>query len=148
MDSNCRIIELLQILASEPKPSPGFELQEDTFEQLQQLKHVALRSLAQHQSNRTVFQMFARINAEMPAGGGTRDQVLHAAQQLSRLLLPVFRRAQAEEAKLTNYAKYLREAATRDPFLENASLTRDAFAGMGEIESDSWAEGMNLERRR
>jgi hypothetical protein len=99
MDSNCRIIELLQILGSEPRSSPGFELYEDIFEQHQQLRHVALRSLAQHQSNRTVFQMFARINAEMPAGGGTRDQVLHAAQQLSRLLVPVFLKAQAEEER-------------------------------------------------
>jgi hypothetical protein len=43
-----RIIELLQILASEPMPSRGFETPENEFERHQQRKHeAAVREIAQ-----------------------------------------------------------------------------------------------------
>ena len=147
MDSNRRIIELLQILASEPKPSPSFELQEDTFEQQQQLKHAALRSLAQHRINPAIWQMFASLNRELP--DGNRDQILFAAQQLAAILLPAFQRADLKAVRETQHQTFLRAASKFDPFLEGGtSLTRDSFAGLGDVEPDTWADGINLERRR
>jgi hypothetical protein len=138
MDNSNHIIDLLSVLASDPTPSTGFETQESEFERHQQRKHEALREIAQLRGNPVVHKMLSAINREVPADGGTRDQVLYAAQKLSKLLLPAVLKVRFEETKLTNYAQYLRGAATRDPFLENASLTRDAFAGMGEVENDSW----------
>jgi hypothetical protein len=122
-DNSNHIIDLLSILASDPSPSRGLEMPENTFEQHQIKKHEALRKLARLQSNSAIWRMFASLNRELP--DGTRDQILRAAQKFANLLLPVFVKIRFEEAKLTNYAKYLREAATRDPFLENASLTRE-----------------------
>ena len=92
--------------------------------------------------------MLSAINREMPADGGTRDQVLYAAQQLSRLLLPAFRRAQVKTERETNHEQFIREAGAVDPFLEtDVSLTRDAYAGLSEVEPDVWAQGTHLERK-
>jgi hypothetical protein len=147
MENSNHIIELLSILASDPTPSSGFETQESEFEQHQERRHKALREIAQLQGNPVVHKLLSAINREMPAGGGTRDQVLYAAQHLSRLLLPAVVKVRFEEAKLTNYARYLREAGAVDPFLEGANLTRDAFSLRGDVEPDTWADGVNLERR-
>jgi hypothetical protein len=135
VESSDRIITLLEIL-SEPAQteSSGFALPERVYERQQQKKQEALRELAQLQGNSAIFQMYARINAEMPPGGGSRDEVLRAAQEFATLLLPAFQRARSKEAGLTNREKFLREAANQDPFLENSSLTRDAFATQGEPE--------------
>jgi hypothetical protein len=146
-DTN-RIIELLTILVSEPTPSQGFELPKNEFERHQQRRHEALCILSQHQGNPAIFQMYAEINAEMPPDGGSRDENIRAAQKLAAILLPAFQRAQAKEAGVTNHQKFLREAANYDPFLEGSNLTRDAYAGRGEVERDSWADGVNLKRRR
>jgi hypothetical protein len=147
MDNSNHIIELLSVLASEPSPSRGFETQESEFERHQKSKHEALREIAQLQGNPVVHKMLSAINREVPADGGTRDQVLYAAQKLSKLLLPAVLKVRFEEAKLTNYAQYLREAGAVDPFLEGANLTQDAFSLRGDVEPDTWADGVNLERR-
>jgi hypothetical protein len=145
VDNSDHIIELLSILASEPMPSQGFELPENEFEDHQKRRHKALREIARLQGNPVVHKMLEPINREMPADGGTRDQVLYAGQQLSSLLLPVFRRAQAEKAGQTNYRKFLRKAGDFDPFLgADVSLTKDAYAGCGETEPDTWAQGGGL----
>jgi hypothetical protein len=90
--------------------------------------------------------MFAHINRELP--DGTRDQVLSLAERFVAILLPEFRRAEAEEARLTNHQKFLREAGAVDPFLgTDVSLTREAYAGLGEVEPDTWTDGVNLRRR-
>jgi hypothetical protein len=53
-------------------------------------------------------------------------------------LLPEFQRAELKAVRETQHQKFLREASKFDPFLDGGtSLTRDAFAGMGEIESDT-----------
>jgi hypothetical protein len=146
MDStHRRIIELLQILTSDPTQSPGFELPENTFEQHQIKKHEALRKLARLQSNPAIWRMFASLNRELP--DGTRDQVLSLAAEFAAILLPLFQHARIEEAGRTNHQKFLREAGAVDPFLEGANLTRDAFSLRGEVEPDTWADGVNLERR-
>ena len=131
-----KILELLTILASEPMPSQGFETQESEFERNQKHWHEALCRLSQQQGHPAIFQMYAHINDEMPPDGGSRDENIRAARKFARLLLPVFLKVRSEEARITNYAIYLREAATRDPFLEGASLTRDAYAGQGEPEPE------------
>jgi hypothetical protein len=147
VDNSNHIIELLSILASDPTPSRGFETKESEFERHQQRKHEALREIAQLQGNPVVHKMLATVNREMPANGGTRDQVLHAAQKLSNLLVPAVRRAQAKADRETNHERFIREAGAVDPFLEGANLTRDAFSLRGEVEPDTWADGVNLERR-
>jgi hypothetical protein len=142
------VIDLLSILASDPTPSRGFETQEREFERHQQRKHEALREIAQLQGNPVVHKMLSAINREVPADGGTRDQVLYAARQLSKLLLPAFRRAQVKASRETNHENFIRKAGDFDPFLGNdVSLTRDAYAGLGEVEPETWADGVNLRRR-
>jgi hypothetical protein len=98
MENSGRIIELLTILASEPTPSQGFELPKNKFERHQQYRQDALRELAHLQRNPAIWQMFARINLEMPPDGGSRDEVLRKAGEFAAILLPAFRHAQAEEA--------------------------------------------------
>jgi hypothetical protein len=150
VESSNRIITLFEIL-SEPAQteSSGFALPERVYEQQQQKKQDALRELARLQSNPAIWQMFARINFEMPVGGGSRDEVLRKAGEFAAILLPAFRHAQVDKQRQTNHSRFLREASKFDPFLEGGtSLTRDSFAGLGDVEPDTWADGLNLERRR
>jgi hypothetical protein len=158
VESSDRIITLLEIL-SEPaqRESSGFALPERVYERQQQKKQEALRELAGLQNNPTVRQMLSRITREVSSNGSIivselsgilRDQVLQRVGEYAAILLPEFRRAEAEEAGVTNYKKFIREAANYDPFLEGSNLTRDAYAGRGEVERDSWADGVNLKRRR
>jgi hypothetical protein len=156
--NNSRIVRLLEILTSSPEPSRGFETPEDEFERDQQKKHQALLELARLQNNSDVRQMLTRVTREASLNGTIivselsgilRDQVLQRVGKYAAILLPELLRVQAKESSMTNHERFLREASKFDPFLEGGtSLTRDAFAGMGEIESDTWGDGANLERRR
>jgi hypothetical protein len=139
-DNSDRIIALLTILASAPRPSRGFETPEAEFERYQQYRHEALRELAQLQSNPAVFQMLKIVTNEMPSDGGTRDQVLRRVGELAASLLPEFLREQTAEAGLTNHERFLREAGAVDPFIDGTHLTRDSYAGCAEIERDTWSE--------
>ena len=150
VESITRIITLLEILSETAQTeSSDFALPEHVYERQQQEKQKALRELARLQSNPAVWQMFARINFEMPVGGGSRDEVLRKAGEFAAILLPAFQHARVEEQKQTNHSRFLREASMFDPFLEgDTSLTRDSFAGLGDVEPDTWADGVNLGRRR
>jgi hypothetical protein len=155
---NNRIVELLTVLTSSPMPSRGFELPENEFERHQQTKFRALLELARLQNDQDVWQALTRVAHEVSPTGGIilnrldrdeRDRVLQKVGEYARVLLSAFSRAQAKEAKVTNHEKVLREAGTRDPFLDgDVNLTRDSFAGRGEVEPDTWSQGVNLERRR
>lgn len=145
MESSDRIITLLGILTEPEAEESGLVLPGHVYERHQQKKHEALRELARLQSNPAIWQMFASLNRELP--DGTRDQVLSLAGVFAVILLPVFQHSRIEEAGRTNHQKFLREAGAVDPFLEGANLTRDAFSLRGEVERDTWADGVNLERR-
>ena len=64
---------------------------------------------------------------------------LHAKQVLPKLLVE-YREAKVNEAADTNKNKFLRQQAESDPWLLNANLTRDAYAGRGEIEPEQPAK--------
>jgi hypothetical protein len=64
---------------------------------------------------------------------------------MAKALLPELLReylaAQAAKAREINHDQFLRQQAASDPFLgEDAHLTRDAFAGRGDVESEQPAE--------
>jgi hypothetical protein len=59
----------------------------------------------------------------------------HAKELLPRLLVE-YREAKAKAATETNHSKYLRREADNDPFIDGACLTRDAYAGRGEMEPE------------
>jgi hypothetical protein len=153
-----RIIELLKILASSPEPSRGFELPEAQFERHQQKKHRALRDLSLLQTDPTIRHMLSRVTREISSSGtiivsqlsgDLRDRVLQRAGEYAAVLLSELLRAQGEESRVTEHEKFLRGAGSVDPFLgPDVSLTRDSYSGRGEIETDSWAVGANLERKR
>jgi hypothetical protein len=60
----------------------------------------------------------------------------HMAKQLLPQLLREYRQQQAAKENDTNYAKFLREQADTDLFLDGANLTRDAYAGPGDVEPE------------
>lgn len=133
MQRNNRIIELLQILAEPIRENDLFDL--SAFEKHQQRKHAALKSLAQLQADPAVRNMLIKLTRELP--DPTRDQILRRTRDYAMALLPSFLNAKAEEAGLSNREKFLRERAADDPFLEDANLTVDSYAGKSEIEPDA-----------
>jgi len=136
LDNNSRIIQLLTSLASSPMPSPGFETPENEFERHQQEKHKALLELA-------------RLQTVSELSGSSRGLVLNRVSKYAAVLLSALLRAQGEEAARTNHEKFLREAADYDPFLDGGvNLTRDSYAGLGEVEPDTWSQSVHLQRRR
>lgn len=153
-----RIITLLTILTSSPEASRHFETAEEEFERHQGKKQQALRELARLQNDPVVCQMLSRVTREVSPNGTIivselsgilRDQVLQRVGEYAALLLPEFLRVEAKESSMTNHERFLRKAGAVDPFLgPDVSLTRDAYAGCGETEPDTWAQGANLERKR
>lgn len=87
--------------------------------------------------------MLTRVTHEIsPSGritvselsGDQRNQALKRVGDYAAILLPEFLRVQAKESHTTNRERLLREAAQRDQFLDSdVNLTRDAFAGQGEV---------------
>jgi hypothetical protein len=75
---------------------------------------------------------------EPPAALLQRANV-HAKELLPRLLIE-YREAQTKAATETNHNKYLQREANADPFLDGACLTRDAYAGRGEMEAEESAK--------
>ena len=63
----------------------------------------------------------------------------HAKQLLPKLLAE-YREIKRKEAGETNHNKYLKAQAECDPFLDGANLTRDSFAGLGDIEPEQPAK--------
>jgi hypothetical protein len=59
-----------------------------------------------------------------------------AARELLPALLCEFQSRLNAEAAETNHDNFIRMESDSDPFLENANLTRDSFAGRGEIEPE------------
>lgn len=147
-DNTGRIIQLLKTLVSSPQPAQNFETPESQFERHQQVKHRALQELAQLQrSNPAIFRMLRLVTQEMPSDGGTRDQVLRRVRELAASLLPAFLRAQGVESGRTSRERFLDNASNRNPFHgPDVNLTIDSYVGQFEIEADTWAEGVNLER--
>ena len=158
MNNSGRVIDLLKILTSSPEPSRGFETPEDEFERYQRTRHKALLQLARLQNDPTIRRMLSRVTRELSTNGtiivseltgAMRDQVLQRVGEYAAILLREFLRSQASQAEVTNHEAFLRAAGTVDPFLgSDINFTRDAYAGRGEIEPDTWAVGANLDRKR
>jgi hypothetical protein len=67
-------------------------------------------------------------------------RVHQTARQLLPALLRKFQSRLNAEVAETNYEKFIRNESNSDPFLENANLTRDSFAGRAKIEPEQSAK--------
>jgi hypothetical protein len=67
------------------------------------------------------------------------DSLLLRSHQMAKSLLPQLLRdlqiKQSAPAE-TSFERFVKDESAFDPFLENANLTRDAYAGRGEVEPE------------
>jgi hypothetical protein len=133
-ENDRRFIRLIYDLGKDSSLPNGWTPSTDT----DRLRNSALKELSQLNTSDSR-QFLAVLNSEAPPHETTDAflaRVYKAAAQLLPHLLCKFRELQIAEARETEKEKFLKNEAEFDPFLQDASLARDAYSGRGEIEPE------------
>ena len=102
------------------------------------LRTSALKALYRLQST-DAHKFLTVLNNEAPpneAPVALLSRANRAAQELLPRLIRKYQSLLEAEARETAHEQFLKAETAFDPFLEDASLTRDAYAGWGEIEPE------------
>ena len=128
-------VQLISRLAQPPELPDAFTASADT----DILRTEILKALRRLPST-DVDKFFAVLNAEAPPHE-TNTGFLARAHKAAKDLLPhVLRKYQSlldAAARETSHQRFVKDESAFDPFLEDANLSRDAYAGRGEVEPDT-----------